>query len=229
MTRASLREYAAVQRERYRQATRAEKRQLLDEVVAVTGIHRKAAIRLLRRQPRPRATPGPGGRPRTYGPAGAATAEVRWQASGRIGAQRLHPFVPELRDRLLRYGELSRNVAIDVLDPADLAKITMRRPPRFDSYRGKRDVATPSGILDGEAIDGTVTLTDAESFVVAAEDSRGRVVVGGRPDVQLDVGSVVVVHAYDRGRLYVIPRDIGVSTIHLRMASASTSILVEAR
>ena len=29
VTRASLREYAAVQRERYRQATRAEKRQLL--------------------------------------------------------------------------------------------------------------------------------------------------------------------------------------------------------
>jgi hypothetical protein len=68
VTRASLREYAAVQRERYRQATRVEKRQLLDEVVAVTGIHRKAAIRLLRRSPRPRATPGPGGRPRAYGP-----------------------------------------------------------------------------------------------------------------------------------------------------------------
>ena len=51
--RASLREYAAVQRERYQRATRAEKHQLLDEIVAVTGIHRKAAIRLLRREPRP--------------------------------------------------------------------------------------------------------------------------------------------------------------------------------
>ena len=61
MTRASLREYAAVQRVRYLQATRSEKRRLLDEVVAVTGIHRKAAIRLLRRAPRARATPGPGG------------------------------------------------------------------------------------------------------------------------------------------------------------------------
>jgi hypothetical protein len=80
VTRASLREYAAVQRERYRQATRAAKRQLLDEVVAVTGIHRKAAIRLLRRAPRPRATPGPGGRPRAYGPEVAAAAEVLWQA-----------------------------------------------------------------------------------------------------------------------------------------------------
>ena len=63
MTRASLREYAAKQRERYHGATRAEKHRLLDEVVAVTGIHRKAAIRLLRRAPRPRVQPGPGGRP----------------------------------------------------------------------------------------------------------------------------------------------------------------------
>ena len=107
MTRASLREYAAVQRERYRQATRAEKRQLLDEVVAVTGMHRKAAIRLLRRPPRPRAMPGPGGRPREYGPAVATAAAVLWQASGRIGAHRLHPFVPELLERLVQFDELT--------------------------------------------------------------------------------------------------------------------------
>ena len=93
MTRASLREYATKQRERYQHATRVEKHRLLDEVVAVTGIPRKAAIRLLRRAPRP--TPGPGGRPREYGPAIARAAEVLWQASGRIGAHRLHPFVPE--------------------------------------------------------------------------------------------------------------------------------------
>jgi len=112
VTRASVREYAAVQRERYLQGTRAEKRQLLDEVVAVTGIHRKAAIRLLRRTPRPRALPGPGGRPREYGPAVAAAAEVLWQASGRIGAHRLHPFVSELCARLVQCGELT--VAPDV-------------------------------------------------------------------------------------------------------------------
>lgn len=115
MTRASLREYAAVQRERYRQASRTEKRRLLDEVVAVTGIHRKAAIRLLRRAPRPRTTPGPGGRPRAYGPEVATVAEVLWQASGRIGAHRLHPFVSELLDRLLRSGELTLSPAVDTL------------------------------------------------------------------------------------------------------------------
>jgi len=112
VTRASLREYAAVQRLRYQQATRVEKHQLLDEIVAVTGLHRKSAIRLLGRAPRARPSPGPGGRPRTYGPEVAAAAEVLWQASGRIGAHRLQPFMPELLDRLILWGELT--VAPDV-------------------------------------------------------------------------------------------------------------------
>lgn len=42
-------------------------------------------------------------------------AEVLWQASGRIGAHRLHPFVSELLDRLLRDGELSLVPAVDKL------------------------------------------------------------------------------------------------------------------
>src|SRR4029453_19592760 len=106
VTRASLREYAAGQRERYQHAPRAEKHQLLDELVTGTGMHRQAAIRLLRRAPRPPTAPSRAGRPRCYGPAVAAAAEVLWQASGRIGAHRLHPFVGELLERLIRCGEL---------------------------------------------------------------------------------------------------------------------------
>ena len=113
MTRASLREYAAVQRLRYQQATRTEKHALLDEIVAVTGLHRKAAIRLLRREPRARPSPGPGGRPRAYGADVAAAAEVLWQASGRIGAHRLHPFIPDLLDRLVLCGELTVTPQVD--------------------------------------------------------------------------------------------------------------------
>jgi hypothetical protein len=66
------------------------------EVVTVTGIHRKAAIRLLRRAPRPSTSRPRSGRPRLYGPAVAAAGQVLWEAAGRIGPQRLHPFVPEL-------------------------------------------------------------------------------------------------------------------------------------
>jgi hypothetical protein len=115
VTRASLREYAAVQRERYQQATRADKHRLLDELVAVTGLHRKAAIRLLRRPPRSGPTPPRAGRPRRYGAEVAAAAEILWQASGRIGAHRLHPFVPELLDRLVQCGELSVAPTVDTL------------------------------------------------------------------------------------------------------------------
>src|SRR5262249_18783680 len=63
--------------------------------------------------PRARSTPGPGGRPRTYGAAVAAAAEVLWQATGHIGAHRLHPFVPELLDRLLQCGALALPPAVE--------------------------------------------------------------------------------------------------------------------
>ncbi len=138
MTRASLREYAAVQRERYLAATRAEKGALLDEVVAVTGLHRKAAIRLLRRIPRAPTAPSRAGRPRLYGPAVAAAVEVLWQATGHIGPQRLQPFVPELLDRLTRDGELTltpqldklvRHVSVATLGRL-LAPARATRPPR---------------------------------------------------------------------------------------------------
>ena len=115
MTRASVREYAARQRERYQQANRTQKRELLDEIVAVTHMHRKAVIRLLRRPPRLAPPPSRAGRPRLYGAEVAAAAEILWQASGRIGAHRLHPFVPELLDRLLRCDELRLAPAVDKL------------------------------------------------------------------------------------------------------------------
>src|SRR5215470_9017639 len=81
VTRASLREYATRQRARYEQADRRQKQALLDEIVAVTGMHGKAVIRLLRRSRRNAAAPSRAGRPRQYGPEVAAAVELRWQAS----------------------------------------------------------------------------------------------------------------------------------------------------
>jgi hypothetical protein len=152
VTRASLREYASRQRERYEAATRAEKHRLLDEVVAVTGMHRKAAIRLLRRVPRPRPTPGPGGRPRLYGPELATAAEVLWQASGRIGAHRLQPFVPELLDRLLRCDELTVSPHVEKL-LRQISRPTLARvlAPARAQYPPRGATATrPSHLLRQE-------------------------------------------------------------------------------
>jgi hypothetical protein len=127
VTRPSLREYAAVQRERYLAATRAEKGTLLNEVVTVTGLHRKAAIRLLRRPPRAPTVRSRAGRPPVYGAAVAQALEVLWQATGGIGPQRLHPFVPELLDRLARDGELRLAPEVDQLvrqvSPATLGRL----------------------------------------------------------------------------------------------------------
>src|SRR5713226_7148091 len=127
VTRPSLREYAAVQRERYLAATRSEKGTLLNEVVTVTGLHRKAAIRLLRRPPRAPTARSRAGRPSVYGSAVAQALEVLWQATGCIGRQRLHPFVPELLDRLARDGELRLAPKVDQLvrrvSPATLGRL----------------------------------------------------------------------------------------------------------
>ena len=106
MTRTSIHEYAAAQRERYHRASRADKHRILDEVVAVTGYHRKAAIRLLRHRPRGQPPRPRSGRPRVYGADVATAAAVLWEATGEIGAIRLQPFVPELLERLETGGEL---------------------------------------------------------------------------------------------------------------------------
>jgi hypothetical protein len=147
-----LREYAAVQRLRYQQATRAEKHQLLDEIVAVTGLHRKAAIRLLRRAPRARSCPGPGGRPRTYGAQVAAAAEVLWQASGRIGAHRLQPFLPELLERLVVCGELTISPPVEKL-LRQISRPTLARvlaPARAQYPRRGATITHPSHLLRQE-------------------------------------------------------------------------------
>jgi hypothetical protein len=100
VTRTSIHEYVAAQRPRYLAVSRREKHRILDEVVAVTRYHRKAALRRLHRPPRLTPCAARTGRPRVYGPDVLAAAQVLWEASGEIGAVRLQPFVPELLDRL---------------------------------------------------------------------------------------------------------------------------------
>jgi hypothetical protein len=63
---------------------------MLDEFVALTGFHRKHAMRLLRGEREP-AKGGPRPGRRVYGDDVRAALVVVWEASDRICGKRLHP------------------------------------------------------------------------------------------------------------------------------------------
>ena len=104
MTRGSVKEYVEALQKRYRQASRKEKGRILDEFTQVTGYHRKAAIRLLRRGAR--SPTRRRGRHRRYGPEVALVLKVVREAADRLCSRRLHPFLPELVSVLERKGHL---------------------------------------------------------------------------------------------------------------------------
>ncbi|MCC6642612.1 MAG: transposase family protein [Deltaproteobacteria bacterium] len=90
--------------ERYRASSRQEKLRILDELVAVTGYHRKHSIRLLNTA----AAAAAGRRPRLrlYDEAVREALIVLWEASDRVCGKRLKPLLPVLVEALERHGHL---------------------------------------------------------------------------------------------------------------------------
>lgn len=91
--------------ERYAQADRAERGRILDEFVAVTGHHRKHAMRLLRVGAR-QSAPATRARRRLYDGAAREALIVLWEASDRICGKRLRPLLPNLIEAMERHGHL---------------------------------------------------------------------------------------------------------------------------
>ncbi len=90
---------------RYAQGDRAERGRILDEFAAVTGFHRKHAMRLLRAgQVTRRCEPRPGRR--VYDEAVREALIVVWEASDRICGKRLRPLVPILLEAMERHGHV---------------------------------------------------------------------------------------------------------------------------
>lgn len=102
---ASKHELAGVVRGRYLGADRRGKAAILDEFVASTGYHRKAAIRLLRAGP-PSPRRGHGGRPRRYSSVVVGALRVAAEASDWLCGKRLAPFLEELIPALEAEGAL---------------------------------------------------------------------------------------------------------------------------
>jgi len=93
--RQSIREYARAIRDRYWQNSKVGKMKILDEFTKTTGLHRKAAIRLLNKVTSKHSSKKRG-RPRKYGNEAAEVLKIVWEAEDRICSKRLRPFLDDL-------------------------------------------------------------------------------------------------------------------------------------
>lgn len=122
---ASKHELAGAVRARYLRADRRGKAAILDEFVASTGYHRKAAIRLLRQGPPP-PRQGHGGRPRAYSSVVVGALRAAAEASSWPCGKRLAPFLAELvpaleAEGVLRLGDADR-AALVAMSPATVER-----------------------------------------------------------------------------------------------------------
>ena len=136
MTRQSIKEYAEAIRERYRRGTKKEKGKILDEFTKATGLHRKAAIRLLNRH-RQKSGKRRCGRPRKYGPAVVEALRTVWEVSDRLCSKRLHPFLRELIQVIRRCGESKMTLEIET-EVCQMSVATIDRLLRPWKERGGR-------------------------------------------------------------------------------------------
>lgn len=106
MSQASKRELLAAVRPRYTLGNRTLKRQVLDELVAATGYHRKYAIHLLNHPPAVRPHRPPRRRVTYDGRVQTALVTI-WRAANGICSKRLVPVLAVYIDALERHHELS--------------------------------------------------------------------------------------------------------------------------
>ena len=105
MSQGSKRELVTAIRPRYLQASKAGKGQILNELIATTGYHRKSAIRVLKHGPKAKGLKKPG-RQKIYQGEVVQALEQIWEICGRICSKRLQPFLPEMVTILERHHEL---------------------------------------------------------------------------------------------------------------------------
>lgn len=132
--------------ERYKQAEREARRAILDEFVAITGYHRKHAIRVLATA-QTKALSVRRTRLRLYDEAVRQALVVLWEASDRLCGKRLKPLIPVLLDALQRHGHLllDKDVQRRVL-AASAATIDRLLAPIRLAVRGHRRAAAKPAI-----------------------------------------------------------------------------------
>lgn len=106
MGRRSKREMVEAIQPRYLKASKAGKQQILNELIATTGYHRKHAIRVLRHGFKPKGLKK-AGRRKVYQGEVVVILEQIWEICGRICSKRLQPFLSEMVIVLERFSEIN--------------------------------------------------------------------------------------------------------------------------
>jgi hypothetical protein len=123
MTIDERRKYLRKMRARYVKARRREQSRLLDEMQAVTGLHRKSLIRLmggtLERKPRTRQ------RGRTYDTEVAYVVRIVAESLDHICAERLTPSLAWMAEHLAAHGELQ--VSLSVIEKLEGISVSTTR------------------------------------------------------------------------------------------------------
>ena len=147
MRRSSVKEYVELMQERYRRAGRVERGHLLDEIVAVTGYHRKSATRLMSSNVRSSSQGKRRGRPRWYGPEVETALKEVWEMSDRLCGRRLTPFMGELVSRLQAWEAL--RLPQDVVEQLNMMSAStmdrLLRPYKTGGLRQPWTTRTSSG------------------------------------------------------------------------------------
>ena len=99
-------------RERYRSAAFGDRITILDEFVALTGYHRKHAIRVLREEVA--TAKAARTRNRLYDEAVRQALTVLWETADRVCGKRLKALIPMLDDAMERHGHLDLDPVIEI-------------------------------------------------------------------------------------------------------------------
>jgi hypothetical protein len=108
------RKYLKLVAPRYGKSSRAERSNLLKEMGAVTGLHRKSLIRLMGMPSLERAPKRPRFKRRKYGTEVADVVRVVWESLDYVCAERLTPVLRETACRLARWEELALTSEVEM-------------------------------------------------------------------------------------------------------------------